>query len=134
MAACPSSSWARQQWQLASAVGPDLLLGSLGCGTLLPTPSGRLHTTSPGPLPGTDPLSQFSGCGQRVSGCGVLGGGTSVSAALLLLCPLQSSCCALLPGFEVPPSQPISLLVQQLPRVWVPFLFHSSLSGVLILS
>ena len=55
-----------------------------------------------------------------------------VSVALSLICPLQSSCCTFLWGFEVPLSQLISPLVRLFPRVWVPFLFHSSLLGVLV--
>ena len=50
-----------------------------------------------------------------------------ICVALTLLCPLQSSCCTFLGDFEVPLAQLISPLVRWLPRIWVPFLFHSSL-------
>ena len=61
-----------------------------------------------------------------------------VFVALSLLCPPHSSCCAFLWGFEVPSSQLISpsadLPIRRLARVWVPFFFLSSLSGVIVLS
>ena len=61
---------------------------------------------------------------------GVLGDGTD-GLCVSLLC-LLSGCCDFLCGLEFrPPSRFISLLsVRWSPRVWVPFLLHSSLSGV----
>ena len=55
-----------------------------------------------------------------------------VWAALFLLCPPQSGCCALFQGFDIPLSWLISHSVEWIPRVWVLFLFHSSLLGVLV--
>ena len=55
-----------------------------------------------------------------------------VCVALSLLCLPLSSCCAFLWGFEVPPSWLISTSVRWLSMVRVPFLFHNSLSGVLV--
>ena len=51
-----------------------------------------------------------------------------ICVALTLLCCSQSSCYAFLSDFEVPPTQPIFRQVRWLPRKWVPFLLHSSLS------
>ena len=55
-----------------------------------------------------------------------------ICPALTLLCPLHSSFCAFLGKFEVPLFQLISPSVRWLPRTWVLFLFHSSLSGMLV--
>ena len=78
-----SSSHPPQQQYLASSVGSDLLLGSLRIstvefyslarGTLLPSPSGGLHTANSSPLPGTDlqSLSLRPPHRPSVSGCGV---------------------------------------------------------------
>ena len=55
-----------------------------------------------------------------------------VCGALSLLCRPQSSCCAFLGDFEVSPSWLIVLSVMWLPRMWVPFLLHSSLLGMLV--
>ena len=57
-----------------------------------------------------------------------------MSLQLFLLCLPQSSCCAFLCGFEVPLSWLISSPIRFFPRMCVSFLFHSSLSGVLVLS
>ena len=54
-----------------------------------------------------------------------------VFEALTLLSPPQY-CCTFLWDFEVPPSPLISPLVRWLPRMWVPFLFCSSLLRVLV--
>ena len=53
-----------------------------------------------------------------------------VCAALSLLFPPLTSCCASLWGFEAPPH--LADLPVRNPKVWIPFLFHSSLSGVLV--
>ena len=57
-----------------------------------------------------------------------------VCVTLFLLCSSQSGCCTFLQGFKVPPFQLIYLSARWLPKVWVPFLFLSSLSRVLVLS
>ena len=67
-----------------------------------------------------------------VLGCGLLKVVPVVCVGGSLLCPSQSSCCAFLWGFEFSPFWLISLSVRWLPWVWVPFLFHSSLSGLLV--
>ena len=67
-----------------------------------------------------------------ISGCDVWGGGADDLCSSYSALPPQSSCYPFLCNFEVPPSWLISLLVRWLPRIWVPFLFNSSLSGVLV--
>ena len=57
-----------------------------------------------------------------------------IYVALILLCCSQSSCCAFLGDFEVSPTWLIFLSVRWPPRKWVPFLFLSSLSRMLVLS
>ena len=54
-----------------------------------------------------------------------------ICVALTLLYP-QSNCCLFLGDFDIPPSQLISPSLDCLPSVRVPFLFHSSLTGVLV--
>lgn len=55
------------------------------------------------------------------------------AAVLSLLRPPQTICRAFLLGFETPPlSQLIFPTVRGPPSVWIPFLFHSSLPGVLV--
>ena len=99
-------------------------------GTLLLSPLGYLPTASPSPLPGTDlqSLTLSTQPPAVVSGAVV----QMICAALTLLCCSQFSCCAFLSDFEVPPTQLIFLSVRWLPRVWVLFLVHSSLSGMLV--
>ena len=120
-------------WHLASPAGPDLLPGSLGfgtplpsLGTLLPSPSGCLHTASPSPPPGTD-LQRLvlapSPC-LSILGCGVWAVVQMICAALTP----RSSHCAFAGGFEFPLFLLIPLSIRWLPRVWAPFLFLSSLS------
>ena len=141
MTVLPSSSFPPQKWHLATPAGPDVLPVSLGCGAqflayyaLLPSPSSCLHTANSSLLPGiklqilslsTQPMPEHLRLWYL--GSVIL----MVHAALTLLCLPQSSCCNFLQDFEVPPSQLISLSVRWLPRVWVPFLFHSFLSGML---
>ena len=55
-----------------------------------------------------------------------------VCASLTLLFGSQTCCCAFLGLLEFPPTQLIFPLVRWLPRVWVPFLFHSSFTGMLV--
>ena len=101
----------------------------------LPSPSGCHHTANPSPLPGTDlwSLSLRTQSPPKYLWLWYLGMVVEmVYAALILLCSPQSSCCAFLHDFEVPKSWLISPLVRWLPRVWVSFLFNSSLSGVLV--
>ena len=57
-----------------------------------------------------------------------------IYATLTLLCPPQSNCSTFLSDFEVPPSCLISPSVSWLSRVWVPYLFHSSILGMLVQS
>ena len=54
-----------------------------------------------------------------------------ICAALTLLCHSQSSCCTFLSDFEVPLTWLIFPSVRCLPRMWVPFLLHTSLLGIL---
>ena len=143
MAVLPSSTHPPQELCLASPKGPGLLrvpsamvLSSPACGTLLPSPSVSLHTTDPSPLPRTNLQclnlsSQPTQVSQAVPSGVVV---QMICVAPILLCLSQSSCSTFLSDFEVPMSQLISLSVMWLPRVWVPFLFHSSLSEVLVLS
>ena len=132
-----------QQWCLASPVGPDLIPGSLSCGVLLPSmqcsaPQTMVHhsvapqatqptlalpwslNVSARPLP--DHLRLW--CPGLVV--------QMLHTALTLLCSPLSSCCPFLHNFEVSLSRMISLSVTWFPRVWVPFLFNSSLSRVLV--
>ena len=117
--------------------GPrPLLFFSPANGKLLPSPSGCLHRANPSPLPKTD-LWSLSQCLVLARASQTVVSGTvlqMICAPLALLCPPQSSCCAFLSDFEVPSSLIFSLCFRWLPRVWVPFLFHSSLSGMLVLS
>ena len=114
--------------------------GSLGYGDPLPSPwctasSGYLHTANPCPLLELTSRTWVSSPSPhpRVSGCSVLRSGTnglcdslSVSPSLvwLLLFSLR------LWG----PSVLADLPVRWLPRLWIPFLFYISLSGLLVLS
>ena len=144
MAVHLSSSHPSQQWCLASPMGPDLLLGSLSLGVLLPSlwhlalqlwlpsPSACRHTVNPSPLPGDDlwypSLStQPPPKHLRLWYLGVVV--QMVSVALTLLCPSQSSCCAFLVTLRTLCLADLPL-VRWLPRVLVSFLFNSSLSGV----
>ena len=105
---------------------------SPACGTLLLSPLGWPNTANPSPLPRTD---LWSPAPARVSQAVVSGVVVQmICVALTLLCPPQSSCCSFLDDSEVPLSWLISWLVSWLPRVWVLFLFHSSLSGMLVSS
>ena len=105
-------------------------------GTALLSPLGCPHTANPNPFPGTD-LRSLSLSAQHHHPRGVSDVVSVVvvqmiCVALTLLCPPQSSCCDGLSDFEILPSQLISLSVRLLPRMWVPFLFHRSLSGMLV--
>ena len=56
-------------------------------------------------------------------------------AGISPLCPLHPCCCALLRGSEASPlCHPQSLPAKGLPSVWKPFLLHSSLLEVQVLS
>ena len=103
------------------------------CGTKLLTTLGCLHAANPTPLPGTVLLSLSTqpllepelwclGCWCRLC--------MQLSLYFALLSPVAVF--AFLSDFEVPPSQLISPWVKWLPRMWVPFLFHSSLSRLLV--
>ena len=100
------------------------------CGTLLPSSSGCLPTPNPSPLPGTDLWSLIlcpapTRAHQTVVSRSVV---QMICMFLILLCHPHSSCCTFLGDVEAPPSWLASLLVRWLPSVWVPLLFHSSLS------
>ena len=94
------------------------------------------HITNLSPLPGTDlcglglsaqPPTQVS----QADLCQVVV--PMVCVLLSLLFPPQMSCCTFLQGFEAPsPSWLISPSVRWPPMVQIPFLFHSSLLGVLV--
>ena len=149
MTVCPSSSCPPQQWHLASPSGPDLLpVPSAMCchflahssllhlwHTTLPlrlSPHSPTLVLSPELIPSGTKVSEPSPC-PSVSGCGVQMVVQMIYVALTLLCPPRSSCYAFLHDFEVALACLISLSVSWLPRMWVPFLFHSSLSGMLVL-
>ena len=100
-----------------------MLLNTLGC----------LHAANPTPLPGTVLLSlstqpllepELWCLGRWCRLC------VQLSLYFALLSPVAVF--AFLSDFEVPPSQLISPWVKWLPRMWVPFLFHSSLSRLLV--
>lgn len=126
-----------QQCQLAPPVGPAplaVVFCSLERRAPVPSPSGV--STQPTlvlslELTSRAQVSVPSPC-LSISGCAVQGGMQMICAALSLLCPLQSAA-VLLGDFEAPPSQLISPSVRWLTRVWVPFLFNSSFSSVLVL-
>ena len=116
-----------------------VILCSPACGAPLPRPSGCLHTANTSPVPRTDlwSLGLSAQSPPKYLRLWFLGWWyrRSVRLSLSLLCPPQSSCCAFLWGFDVPSlSWLISLSVRWPPRVQIPFLFHSFLSGVLVLS
>ena len=131
----PSSSDPPQQWPLASPAGADLLqipstvaLHSPAHGTLLSSHSGCLYTANPSSIPWTDlwSLSFFTPPPPECLRLWYLGVVVlMVSVTLTLLCPPKSSFWASLrlwgPSF-----------LADLPiRMWVPFLFYSSLLGML---
>ena len=100
-----------------------------------PSPSGCLHTANPSSLELTSGpwVSVPSPC-LTLSGCGVCGGGSDDLCGSHSALPSSVQLLRFLSNFEFPTSQPISPLVKWLPRVWIPFLFNSSLSGMLVLS
>ena len=141
MVVCPSSTCPPQQQHLASPMGPNRLPGFLHYGAQLPS----LWHTTPKPLrlsPETALVHSQELTSQawvshpaptQVSHAVVSGAVVQmICAALTQLYPPQSSCCNFLSNFDVSPSRFISSLVRWLPRVWVPFLFNSSLLGVLV--
>ena len=115
--------------------GPAYLPHSLGCGAPLPTflrisphsqPSSSTQKWSSNPQCQCSALTQVS---QAMVSWGVV---LMVFVALSLLCPLSPATALFSWGFEIPPSSVlIPLSVRWLPRIQIPFLFHSSLSGVL---
>ena len=138
MAVLSSPSFPPQQWCFASLGGLDFLQVSLSYGVPLPS---SWHTLVPQAVR-TQPALTLSqeltskACGsalthlQSISGCGVLESDTS--SLWCSLCFALFSPAAVLFS-EALRSGVISLSVRYLPRVCVPFFFHSSLSGVLIL-
>ena len=140
MVVCPSFP-PPQQWHLASPwaqtsswVPSAVVFCSPAHGTLLPSPSDCLHSDSLSPLPRTDLQSLYLSLAPTLASQAVVSRAVvqMICAALTLLCPPQSSCCAFLSSFKVPPSLLISSSFRWLLRVWVPFLFYSSLSGMLV--
>ena len=102
-------------------------------GTPLPSLSGCLHIANLSPVLTTRAWVSVPSHSQSISDCGVLGGGTHHLCGPLSAFPSQSSCCTFLWGFEVP-SILADFPVRRLTRVWIPLVFHSSLSEVLVLS
>ena len=64
--------------------------------------------------------------------CGIWGSRADDLCSSHSTLPSQSSYSGFLGDFEVPPSQLISPSVRWITRMWVPFLFHRSLSGTLV--
>ena len=123
--------------QTSSRVLVAVALCSLACDAPLPLPSGCLHIANHSPVPGSDLQSLTLSAQPPLKHLRLWCSGTVVvivCVALTLLCPPQCHCCTLLQNFVVPSSQLISLSVRWLPSMWVPFLFHSSLSRALVLS
>ena len=106
-------------------------------GALLLSPSGCPHTASPSPLPRTD-LWSLNLSAQPLTEClGLVVSGLVVQlicVALTLLFCSQSRCCDFLRDFEVLLTRLIFPSARWLPRMWVPFLLHYSLSGMLVLT
>ena len=103
--------------------------------TLLLSLSGCSHTANPNPLPGTDLWSPSFGIQplpEYLRLCSIrkwYRWSVQLSLYFAFLCP---SAVLFSIGFEVPASWLISPTFRWLPRMCVPFLFHSSLSGMLI--
>ena len=120
----PFFSHPPQQWCLAFPAGPVLLLGSPGCGILLPSlwhiapsPSGCLHTANPSPFHGTDLRSLSLSAEYPARAFQPVVSGEVVQmiyVALSLFFPPQSTCCAFLSDFVDPQSWLISLPVRWL--------------------
>ena len=123
------------QAQNSSQVPFSVVIHTPALGALCPSTSGCLHRVNLSPLWGTD-LQSLTHSAQPPS------------KHLRLWCPsrwywwsvlfflcfslLSLAAGAFLWSFEVPPSWLISLSVRWVPKVQVPLLFHSSLSGVLV--
>ena len=139
MAGLPLSSWgwppALPLWR-AQASSPD----SLGCGDHTLAPSGFLDTASPSPLPGLTSKTQASAPSPRppqwmsISGWGVPGDGPDHLCRSLSALSSKNPLLAAFSPKAPPLSRLISSPVRGLPSVWKPFLFHSSLPGVQVLS
>ena len=131
------------QWSLASSAVPDLFPDSLpaSCGTLAPFRlcSRRQPQSSPcdptearASAPSPCPPQQVS---RQASQAGECWSAPILCAGISPLCPLHPCCCALLHGSEASPLRhPPSPPVKGLPSVWKPFLLHSSLPLVQVLS
>ena len=144
MAVHPSSSHHPQKWHLASLVDPDFLTDSLCWGVPLlslwhTAPPHVAHCllvphAIPSPFPRTNlwSLSLSTQPYPSVSGCVVQVVVKIIFVALILFCYSQSSCCTFLGNFEVPPTWLIFPSVRWLPRMCIPFFFHSSLLGMLV--
>ena len=120
-----------------SWVPSDMAFPSPAHGTLLLSPSGCPHTTNPSPLPGND-LQSLSLSTQPPPEhlrlwclCQWFRWFVRLSLCFLVLNPAAILFSGIL---EFPLTQLIFPLVRWLLRVWVPFVFHSSLLGVLVLS
>ena len=140
----PLSSHTLKPWSFASYAGPDFFLDSLlaSCGTLAPfrlsshsqpqsspwglTSKSRAAAPSPhSPQRVSRQVSQVCECWSALILC----------AGISPLCPCTpvaalSSVASKLPPCPPPPSPP----VKGLPSVWKPFLLHSSLPEVQVLS
>ena len=141
MVVYPSFFHFPQQWHLSSPVAQAsswvplaVVVNSPACCAPLPSPSGCLHTAKFSPYPRTD-LKSLSLSTQLLPELLML---WCLGAVVLMVCvalfvlPSSACCCTFLQGFEVPLSQLITPSVRWLPRVGVSFLFHSSLSGLLV--
>ena len=115
--------------QTSSRVPSSVVLCSLAHGTWLFNSYVCLHTALSSALHRTDlwSLCLSTPPHQRGSGYGVCAVVQMICVALTLLCLPQTSCCAFLGNFNVPPSW-LSPSIRWLPTVWVPFLFNISLS------
>ena len=136
------SSRTPKQWSLASKAGPDIFPDSLpaSCGSLAPfrlcsrsQPQSspwdltEARASAPSPRPPRRVSRQASRAGECRSAL-------ILCAGISPLCPLHPCCCALLRGSEASPHHPPSPPAKGLPSVWKPFLLHSSLPEVQVLS
>ena len=139
----PLSLCTRKRWSLASSAAPDFFPDSLpaSCGALAPfrlcscsqpqsspwDPT-EARASAPSPRPPWEVSRQAS----RASECC---SAPSLCDGISPLCPPHPCCCTLLHGSKASPLRhPQSPPVKGLPRVWKPFLLHSSLPLVKVLS
>ena len=143
MVVLPLSSYAPQQWHLASLAGLGFFPYSVGVHHTS-APSGCLHIANPSPFPRSD-LQSPSLSTQRPPAqtqerlrLGSAGLWHQPSVQVSLCFPLCELVAVLFSeASKLPPatlSWLISPPVRGLPSVWKSFLFHSSLPGVQVLS